>query len=55
MRLKYEFKKLTADKAVALGKKLGVEVPYEEMPLCEVYNYTEDNGGKKKEKAKVGF
>ena len=55
MRLKYEFKKLTADKAVALGKKLGVEVPHEEMPLCEVYNYTEDNGGKVEEKAKVGF
>lgn len=55
MRLKYEFKKLTADKVVALGKKLGVEVPHEEMPLCEVYNYAEDNGGKVEEKAKVGF
>ncbi len=55
MRLKYEFKKLTADKSVALGKKLGVEVPEKEMSLCEVYNYAEDNGHEKKEKAKVGF
>ena len=55
MRLKYEFKKLTAEKAVALGKKLGVNVPEKEMPLCEVYNYTEENGHENKEKAKVGF
>ena len=55
MRLKYEFKKLKADKAVALGKKLGVDVPAEDMPLCDVYNYADDNGGKKQEKAKVGF
>lgn len=55
MRLKYEFKKLTAEKAVALGKKLGVEVPEKEMPLCEVYNYTEENGHENKEKARVGF
>lgn len=54
MHLKYEFKKLNADKVVALGKKLGVEVPHEDMALCEVYNYTEDTG-KPEERAKVGF
>lgn len=56
MRLKYEFKKLDGKKAVALGKKLGVDVPEKEMALCEVYNYVEDNGKPpEKEKAKVGF
>ena len=56
MRLKYEFKKLDGKKAVALGKKLGVDVPEKEMALCEVYNYAEDNGKpQEKEKAKVGF
>lgn len=56
MRLKYEFKKLDGKKAVALGKKLGVDVPEKEMALCEVYNFVEDNGKPpEKEKAKVGF
>ena len=54
MRLKYEFKKLKADKAVALGKKLGVEVPHEDMALCDVYNYLQDVGNKT-EKQKIGF
>ena len=54
MHLKYEFGKLNADKAVKLGEKLGVEVPHKDMALCEVYNYTTDNG-KPQEKAKVGF
>lgn len=56
MRLKYEFKKLDGKKAVALGKKLGVDVPEKDMALCEVYNFVEDNGKPpEKEKAKVGF
>ena len=54
MHLKYEFKKLNADKVVALGKALGVDAPHEEMPLCDVYNFAVDNG-KPQEKSKVGF
>ena len=55
MHLKYEFKDLAADKVEALAKKLGIEeIPKQAMPLCEVYNYTEDTG-KPDEKAKVGF
>ena len=54
MRLKYEFKKLSADKAVALGKKLGVDFPHEDMALCDVYNYLQDVGNKT-EKQKIGF
>lgn len=54
MRLKYEFKDLKADKVVALGQKLGFDVPHKEMPLCEVYNYITDNG-KPVEKGKMGF
>lgn len=54
MHLKYEFKKLCGKKAKALGKKLGVDVPEKDMPLCDVYNYLSDNGAEKKEK-KVGF
>ena len=54
MHLKYEFKKLDADKVVALGKALGVDAPHEEMPLCDVYNFAVDNG-KPQEKSKVGF
>lgn len=54
MRLKYEFCKLKADKAVALGRKLGVEVPHEDMPLCDIYNYLQDVGNTKKE-TKMGF
>lgn len=55
MRLKYEFKKLAADKVVVLAEKLGIkDIPHEDMALCDVYNFADDNG-KPDEKAKVGF
>ena len=56
LRLKYEFKKLTKDKVKALGERLEVELPEKEMPLCDIYNFAEENGAApKRERIKVGF
>ena len=54
LKVRYEFKKLCKEKVVALGKKLGKDVPEEEMALTDIYNYDEDveYGIKKK---KIGF
>ena len=46
MKVKYEFGKLTKDKATALAVKLGKTEPVtEDMALCDVYNLGTDNGG----------
>lgn len=56
MKLKYEFKALTADKTQAKAKELGKDIPAgKELPLCEIYNYGQDNGAKTKSKPKIGF
>lgn len=53
LKYKYEFKNLTPDKVVTLGKKLGFDIPCKEMPLCDVYNYKYENGTQIKKK--IGF
>ena len=56
LKLKYEFAKLSADKVVALGKKLNKNLPHREMALCDIYNYEDDNNGKQVNKPnKIGF
>lgn len=46
LKVKYEFGKLTKDKATALAVKLGKTEPVtEDMALCDVYNLGTDNGG----------
>lgn len=54
LKLKYEFKKLTSDKVKTLGKELGKNLPNQEMTLCDIYNFEEDNGGTKQTR-KIGF
>ena len=55
MKVKYEFKKLSADKTHELGKKLGFDIPEgESLPLSDIFNYDEDNG-REKESKKIGF
>lgn len=51
LSLKYEFKKLKADKA---SKILGKEIK-EDMTLADIYNYDEENDYSKKSKTKIGF
>lgn len=53
LKYKYEFKNLTADKVTKLGEKLGINIPHKEMPLCDVYNYNNENGVQPKKK--IGF
>lgn len=57
LKVKYEFKELCADKVKALSEKLGIDIPeVKPMPLCEVYNYKQDNGAKAQPpRRKVGF
>lgn len=56
MKLKYEFKALTPDKVKTLAEKLGKSVPENKSyPLCEVYNFGEDNGVKQNTKKSIGF
>lgn len=57
LKLKYEFKALTPDKTQALAKKLGKDIPEgKSLPLCEIYNYGEDNGAKETAtKRPIGF
>lgn len=54
LKLKYEFKELTKDRVANLFKKLNINSPAKEMPLCDVYNYTENNGNSENRK-KIGF
>lgn len=54
LSLKYEFGKLKKDRVQKLFDKLGIkEIATQDMPLCDVYNYLEDNG--QKETKKIGF
>lgn len=47
LKIKYEIKALTPEKTQALAKKLGKEIPEgKSLPLCEIFNYGEDNGAK---------
>ena len=57
LKVKYEFKELCKEKVKALADKLGIEIPeIKPMPLCEIYNYQENNGNKSdKPIRKVGF
>lgn len=55
LKVKYEFRDLKKDKVKAIFKKLGIdESNAKDMPLCDVYNFEEDNGGKQNNR-KVGF
>jgi SpoVK/Ycf46/Vps4 family AAA+-type ATPase len=60
LKLKYEFKPLSAEKATKLAKKLGKDVEFkEEMLLSDIYNYGEivdfDNPEPDINKKKIGF
>lgn len=53
---KYEFGKLTTEKAQALSKKLGFENEITDpMTLAEIYNQQDRHFGNLKEKRKIGF
>ena len=55
MRIKYEFKDLKKDKVEKLFNKLGLDVSHaREMPLCDIYNFLEDNGNTVK-RSSIGF
>lgn len=56
LKIKYEFKKLKADKVQALGKELGKNLPNEDMALCDIFNYEEDNNRNQVNRPnKIGF
>lgn len=57
LKIKYEFKDLCKDKVINIFNNLGIDKSNaKDMPLCEVYNFTEDNGGTQiKNTRKVGF
>ena len=56
LKVKYEFKDLKKDKVKAIFKKLGIdESNAKDMPLCDVYNFEEENGSKIPQRNKVGF
>ena len=55
MKIKYEFKDLTKEKVKEIFKKIGVDESLAKpMPICDVYNYLEDNGNTETIK-KIGF
>ena len=54
LKVRYEFGKLTKEKTVALGKKLGKDVPEKEMVLTDIYNFDEEVEHVLKKK-KIGF
>lgn len=55
MKVKYEFKDLSVDKVREIFKKTGVDESLAKaMPLCDVYNYLDDNGNTET-KRKIGF
>lgn len=55
MKMKYEFKKLCAEKTYELGKIIGKDIPENTaLTLAEIFNYGVDNGAKIK-KTNIGF
>lgn len=53
-KVMYEFKNLKKEKVEKLFKELNVDVSFaKDMPLCDIYNFLEDNGTAKQEK--IGF
>ena len=55
LKVKYEFKELETNKVKNLFKKLGISQELAKpMPLCDVYNYLEDNGNTPTHR-KIGF
>jgi hypothetical protein len=55
MRVKYEFKDLKKEKVEKIFTKMGVDASLaKDMPLCDVYNYLDDNGTADNSK-KIGF
>lgn len=57
LKVKYEFKELCAEKVKVLADKLGINIPeIKPMPLCEIYNFEQDNGVKPvPQRKRVGF
>ena len=55
LKVKYEFKDLKTNKVKKLFEKLGISLELAKpMPLCDVYNYLEDNGNNPTHH-KIGF
>lgn len=55
MKMKYEFKKLCAEKTYNLGQKLGKNIPHgESHTLADIFNYGVENGNKNM-KTTIGF
>ena len=55
MKVKYEFKDLETEKVKNIFRKIGVDEKLAKpMPICDVYNYLEDNGSVQENK-KIGF
>ena len=55
MRVKYEFKDLKKNKVEKIFEKLGIDKSLaKDMPLCDAYNFLEDNGNNTT-KNKIGF
>ena len=55
LKLKYEFTDLKKDKVAKIFRSLGIdESNAVDMPLCDVYNFNNENGSPKKTK-KIGF
>lgn len=55
MKIKYEFKDLDKGKVEKIFEKLGYDKSLaKSMPLCDVYNFLEDNGSNNN-RAKIGF
>lgn len=56
LKVKYEFKPLSKDKVAKIFKDKGIDTnEAKTMPLCDVYNFLEDNGAEKKERKQIGF
>jgi SpoVK/Ycf46/Vps4 family AAA+-type ATPase len=56
LKVKYEFKPLSKDKVAKIFKEKGIDTnEAKTMPLCDVYNFLEDNGAENKERKKIGF
>ena len=56
MKVKYEFKELCLEKVKKLFKKQGLDesLATKDMPLCDIYNFLEDNGNNTG-RNKIGF
>jgi hypothetical protein len=56
LKAKYEFKDLSKEKVKAIFKSKGIDENLaKEMPLCDVYNFLEDNGTEDNGKKQIGF